>query len=109
MLTLEPGPNTPDVPLTAIRRSLMGYDTTTGNLERSLREPVTHHGEINPVQRVVQVDMDYIYDPDPKQQEANLGKLIDRRSAVCDRINTLLCSGGVCQRAQQIAAARRTA
>ncbi|MFX8187854.1 poly-beta-1,6-N-acetyl-D-glucosamine N-deacetylase PgaB, partial [Acinetobacter baumannii] len=23
-------------------------------------------------------DMDYIYDPDPKQQEANLGKLIDR-------------------------------
>ncbi|MFX8055447.1 hypothetical protein ABTK93_19425, partial [Acinetobacter baumannii] len=54
MLTLEPGPNTPDVPLTAIRRSLMGYDTTTGNLERSLREPVTHHGEINPVQRVVQ-------------------------------------------------------
>lgn len=86
MLTLEPGPNTPDVPLTAIRRSLMGYDTGTGNLERSLREPVTHHGEINPVQRVVQVDMDYIYDPDPKQQEANLGKLIDRIKDLAPRV-----------------------
>ncbi len=78
MLTLEPGPNTPEAPLTAIRRSLIGYDTDTGNLERSLREPLTHHGEINPVQRVVQVDMDYIYDPDPRQQEANLGLLIER-------------------------------
>ena len=86
MLTLEPGPNTPDVPLTAIRRSLMGYDTNTGDLERSLREPVTHHGEINPVQRVVQVDMDYIYDPDPKQQEANLGKLIDRIKDLAPRV-----------------------
>ncbi len=86
MLTLEPGPNTPDVPLTAIRRSLMGYDTETGSLERSLREPVTHHGQINPVQRVVQVDMDYIYDPDPKQQEANLGKLIDRIKDLAPRV-----------------------
>lgn len=56
----------------------MGYDTDTGSLERSLREPLTHHGEINPVQRVVQVDMDYIYDADPRQQEANLGRLIER-------------------------------
>ncbi|WP_410482491.1 poly-beta-1,6-N-acetyl-D-glucosamine N-deacetylase PgaB [Ralstonia flatus] len=86
MLTLEPGPNTPDVPLTAIRRSLMGYDTNTGDLERSLREPVTHHGMINPVQRVVHVDMDYIYDPDPKQQEANLGKLIDRIKDLAPRV-----------------------
>ena len=64
----------------------MGYDTNTGDLERSLREPVTHHGMINPVQRVVHVDMDYIYDPDPKQQEANLGKLIDRIKDLAPRV-----------------------
>ncbi|WP_200763693.1 poly-beta-1,6-N-acetyl-D-glucosamine N-deacetylase PgaB [Nitrosophilus alvini] len=30
------------------------------------------------IQRVVHIDLDYIYDPDPKQQEKNLGILLDR-------------------------------
>jgi biofilm PGA synthesis lipoprotein PgaB len=29
-------------------------------------------------QRVVQVDLDYVYDPDPAQQERNLSRLLDR-------------------------------
>jgi len=32
---------------------------------------------IDPV-RVVQVDLDYVYDPDPAQQERNVGKLVQR-------------------------------
>jgi biofilm PGA synthesis lipoprotein PgaB len=28
--------------------------------------------------RVAQVDLDFVYDPDPQQQEANLGRLLDR-------------------------------
>ena len=30
------------------------------------------------VLRIAQVDLDYVYDPDPVQQEANLGRLLDR-------------------------------
>lgn len=32
----------------------------------------------NEIERVVHVDLDYIYDPDPVQQEKNLGILLDR-------------------------------
>lgn len=32
--------------------------------------------------RVAQVDLDYVYDPDPHQQEANLGRLLDRIKAL---------------------------
>jgi biofilm PGA synthesis lipoprotein PgaB len=32
--------------------------------------------------RVAQVDLDYVYDPDPQQQEANLGQLLDRIKAL---------------------------
>jgi len=35
-----------------------------------------------PVVRAAQVDLDYVYDPDPVQQEANLGQLLDRIQAM---------------------------
>jgi biofilm PGA synthesis lipoprotein PgaB len=40
-----------------------------------------------PVERAVQVDLDYIHDPDPAQTEANMGKLLDRIKAL--RISTV--------------------
>jgi len=78
MLTLEPGPNSPDVPLERIRRSLASYEITVAMLRAALREPMSYHGQVHPVQRVVQVDLDYVYDKDPEQQERNLSMLIDR-------------------------------
>ncbi|HEX7816132.1 poly-beta-1,6-N-acetyl-D-glucosamine N-deacetylase PgaB [Dyella sp.] len=36
-----------------------------------------HQSHIDPV-RAVQVDLDYVYDPDPAQQERNLSALLDR-------------------------------
>lgn len=38
---------------------------------------ITHIQEKNP-QRVMRIDLDYIYDPDPKKMDDNVGKLIDR-------------------------------
>lgn len=38
---------------------------------------IRHRSRIEPV-RAVQVDLDYIYDPDPAQQEKNLSRLLDR-------------------------------
>ncbi|SUV88366.1 hemin storage protein [Bordetella pertussis] len=77
-LTLQPGPNTPDVSLTQIRRSLVDYEVNVATVARAMREPVSYHGQVRPIERIVQVDLDYIYDPDPEQQNRNLGQLIDR-------------------------------
>lgn len=38
---------------------------------------IRHHTRVDPV-RAVQVDLDYVYDPDPAQQERNLSHLLDR-------------------------------
>ncbi len=76
--SLEAGPNTPDVPLDRLRRILMTYDVDVGGFERSMREPATNRGAINPVERVVRVNLDDVYDPDGAVQEKKLGDLIER-------------------------------
>src|SRR5690606_34061013 len=58
--------------------SLASYEITVAMLRAALREPMSYHGQVHPVQRVVQVDLDYVYDKDPEQQERNLSMLIDR-------------------------------
>ncbi|KVE95046.1 poly-beta-1,6-N-acetyl-D-glucosamine N-deacetylase PgaB [Burkholderia vietnamiensis] len=76
--SLDAGPNTPDVPLDRLRRILMMYDVDIGGFERSMREPASNRGDVDVPERIVQVDLDQVYDPDPARQEANLGKLIER-------------------------------
>lgn len=81
--TLDDGPNTGAVPLSRIRRALAAYDNQAPDYARLLRSPVG--GEVRPVNRVMHVDLDYVYDPDPAQQERNLSLLIDRVAAVRPR------------------------
>ncbi len=76
--SLDAGPNTPDVPLDRLRRILMMYDVDIGGFEHSMREPATNRGTVGVVERVVQIDLDQVYDPDPAQQERNLGILVER-------------------------------
>ncbi|MFA8395203.1 poly-beta-1,6-N-acetyl-D-glucosamine N-deacetylase PgaB [Burkholderia ubonensis] len=76
--SLDAGPNTPDVPLDRLRRILMMYDVDIGGFERSMREPATNRGEVEGAERIVQVDLDQVYDPNPAQQEKNLGELVER-------------------------------
>ncbi|MBU9362294.1 poly-beta-1,6-N-acetyl-D-glucosamine N-deacetylase PgaB [Burkholderia multivorans] len=76
--SLDAGPNTPDVPLDRLRRILMMYDVDIGGFERSMREPATNRGAVDAVERIVQVDLDQVYDPNPAQQEKNLGVLVER-------------------------------
>ncbi|MGB6134360.1 MAG: poly-beta-1,6-N-acetyl-D-glucosamine N-deacetylase PgaB [Acidobacteriaceae bacterium] len=61
----------------AIPRILMMSNATVGDLTWELRQPAP-----DAIVRAVQVDLDYIYDPDPKQQERNLGLLLDRIQAM---------------------------
>lgn len=82
-LTLDDGSNTPRVPLDRIRRALAAYDNQAPDYAQMLRSPVG--GEVRPVNRVMHVDLDYVYDPDTAQQERNLSALIDRVAAVRPR------------------------
>jgi biofilm PGA synthesis lipoprotein PgaB len=61
----------------AIPRILLMSNAPVGDLTWELRQPALHS-----IVRAVQVDLDYIYDPDPAQQERNLGVLLDRIQAL---------------------------
>lgn len=78
-LTLDEGPNTPDVPLQAIRRGLATYDIAVPGVSL-LRAPA--RPDPRAVQRAMHIDLDNVYDPDPARQEANLSRLLDRVQAV---------------------------
>jgi len=72
-LTLADGPNTPEVPLSALRRILVQHNPPLAEFSAEVRGPQS------PLPlRAVQVSLDDIYSPDPAQQEGNLSSLLDR-------------------------------
>lgn len=81
-MSLEIGPNTPDVPLNRIRRGLVSFDAQAPDYLYYLRIPASADGDLRPINRVMHVDLDYVYDPDPRIQEQNLSTLLDRVRAV---------------------------
>ncbi len=62
-----------------VGRLLIGHGTTLTDFVWQVNNHIKPHME--PL-RVVHLDLDYVYDPDPKQQEVNLGKLLDRVKAL---------------------------
>ena len=86
-MNLEAGPNTPDVPLTRIRRVMLFFPDTVGYLKQNLRQQAQYGGKEQPLTRIIAVDLDSIYDPDPVRQEKNVGDLIERISRL--QINTV--------------------
>jgi biofilm PGA synthesis lipoprotein PgaB len=71
--TLEDGVNLMKDPLWKIHRVIIETNETIAQLSDELAEPIRP-----PLERVMHVDIDNIYDPDPILQEENLGKLLDR-------------------------------
>jgi biofilm PGA synthesis lipoprotein PgaB len=71
-MSLELGINTPDIPLTRMRRILVTHDYTTADLARVLEAPLRRA----PL-RALTIDLDRIQDADPQRQEANLSRLLD--------------------------------
>lgn len=74
-ITFTLGENSPlnAAGLQAIPRIVMLSNPSAGDLAWELQ-----HRERAAAVRAVQVDLDYVYDPDPAQQERNLGALLDR-------------------------------
>lgn len=60
-------------------RLLVMNDPSPVSIEEQVSASITHRPE---TERAVQVDLDYIYDPDPKRANDNLGTLLDRIKAL---------------------------
>jgi biofilm PGA synthesis lipoprotein PgaB len=82
-LTLDDGGNTANTPLYGLRRSLIDRTMGLADLaeEIALRNRDADEEDDRP-SKIMHIDLDYIYDPDPKVQETNLGQLLDRIQAM---------------------------
>ncbi|GED23525.1 poly-beta-1,6-N-acetyl-D-glucosamine N-deacetylase PgaB [Halomonas halmophila] len=60
-----------------INRYLIDQETSLETFEEYLGGKIWHPAD----ERVIHVDLDYVYDPDPAQQRENLGKLLDKVKA----------------------------
>jgi biofilm PGA synthesis lipoprotein PgaB len=77
-LTLDDGANMADTPLWRLRRVLVDHSMGLWELKREISVRNENLTDSDRPQKAMQVDLDYIYDPDPAQQERNLGHLLDR-------------------------------
>jgi len=76
-ITLNDGVNTPEVPLAAMRRTLLVHNPSLADFTREVRGP-----EFAAPLRVVEVGLDALYDADPARQEQKLSALLDRMVAL---------------------------
>jgi biofilm PGA synthesis lipoprotein PgaB len=77
-LTLEDGANTGETPLFALRRLLVERSMSLADFARELAAREQDLSDQDRPQVIAHVDLDYVYDADPAQQERNLGHLLDR-------------------------------
>jgi biofilm PGA synthesis lipoprotein PgaB len=77
-LTLDDGSNTKLTPLWGLRRILIDKTMTLKELEQNIRSRNANLIDNDRTTKAAHIDLDYMYDPDPAQQERNLGDLLDR-------------------------------
>jgi poly-beta-1,6-N-acetyl-D-glucosamine N-deacetylase len=77
-LTLDDGANMADTPLASLRRILVSPQMGLWELKREIDIRNQNLSDNDRPQKAMHVDLDYIYDADPVQQEKNLGHLLDR-------------------------------
>lgn len=77
-LTLDDGSNTRMTPLSGLRRILIDKSMTLEDLEQNIRSRNANMIDNDRTTKAAHIDLDYMYDPDPAQQERNLGDLLDR-------------------------------
>jgi poly-beta-1,6-N-acetyl-D-glucosamine N-deacetylase len=69
-------------PLMHLGRDLVVFNAGLSGLKTMVKQGSQGQYDDDLRKRVVHVDLDYVYDKDAKQQEANLGKLIERVRAL---------------------------
>lgn len=86
-LTLDDGPNTVSTPLWSLRRILVESNMQLSDLQHELVIRDKKITDQDRPEKIMHIDLDYIYDADPAQQEKNLGHLLDRIIAM--GVNTI--------------------
>ncbi|MEB5477473.1 poly-beta-1,6-N-acetyl-D-glucosamine N-deacetylase PgaB [Acinetobacter pollinis] len=77
-ITLDDGPADYKKSLNSLNRILIEHNMTTSDLEREIENREKNLGDNYRPQKIMHVDLDYIYDKDLAQEERNLGALLDR-------------------------------
>jgi biofilm PGA synthesis lipoprotein PgaB len=77
-LTLDDGANMRDTPLWGLRRILVERGMALWDLGREIAIRNQNLSDNDRPQKIMHVDLDYVYDADPAQQERNLSHLLDR-------------------------------
>ena len=77
-ISLDDGPDHIEKSLGHLNRILIEGGMSTDALAQEIQSRQMSLGDNNRPQKIMHVDLDYIYDPDEKQQEKNLGHLLDR-------------------------------
>lgn len=77
-LTLDDGANMEETPLWGLRRILVERVMGLAELNREIDIRNHNLSDNDRAQKIMHVDLDYIYDADPVQQEKNLSALLDR-------------------------------
>ncbi|MDP3301263.1 MAG: poly-beta-1,6-N-acetyl-D-glucosamine N-deacetylase PgaB [Sulfuricurvum sp.] len=77
-LTLDDGSNTKITPLWGLRRILVAKDMTLKDLELDMKLRNANLTDDDRTTKAAHIDLDYIYDANPEQQERNLGDLLER-------------------------------
>ncbi|TCM65800.1 biofilm PGA synthesis lipoprotein PgaB [Acinetobacter calcoaceticus] len=77
-ISLDDGPDHIQKSLGQMNRILIEGDMTTDQLAQEIQSRQMNLGDNNRPQKIMHVDLDYIYDPDLQQQEKNLSLLLDR-------------------------------
>ncbi|WP_287877378.1 poly-beta-1,6-N-acetyl-D-glucosamine N-deacetylase PgaB [Aquitalea sp.] len=82
-MSLDDGINTGKTPLEAMRRVLMDARTKIPELAFQFHQLEKFPDGVRPESsRIMHVDLDYIYDPNPVQQDKNIDALLDRVKAM---------------------------
>lgn len=77
-ISLDDGPDHIEKSLGHLNRILVEGNMTTDSLAQEIQSRQMNFTDNNRPQKIMHVDLDYIYDPDEAQQERNLGHLLDR-------------------------------
>lgn len=77
-LTLDDGSNTRTTPLWGLRRILVEGKMSLSEMEFLMWMRNGNFTDDARTTKAAHIDLDYIYDPDPEQQEKNLGLLLER-------------------------------
>lgn len=86
-VSLDDGADSAKSSLGQLNRILIEGNMTTADLAREIQNRQQHLGDNNRPQKIMHIDLDYIYDKDPIQQERNLDHLLDRIVAM--KVNTV--------------------